>query len=101
MLHAKTFQLRAWKGLHWLASWFESRRAAKRIDEFICQHQDLGHLSTAKLLDDVNFLCINGNGQIGRQRPWGRCPNHNACLSSEGAGCDRKLYKYRSVVAFL
>src|ERR1700747_3041910 len=54
-----------------------------------------------KLLDDVDFFWINGDGEIRRQCTWRCRPNGNACFVLEMAAGDREPDVNGSVVALL
>ena len=87
--------------MKWFAGWFELCCDAKCIDESIREQERFRNAFASELLDDVKFLWIDRDSEIGRQSPRRGCPNGNARFVFQFAASDRKLDVNSGVVALL
>ena len=83
------------------ADGFEFCGGAKLRNAFVGQQQSFGGSVARKFLDDVEFLWMDRDGEVRRQRPRRRRPDGDAGFVFPLAARDRKFHVNRGVVAFL
>ena len=80
MLRADAFQLRARKGLRWLADGLPTRRRAEFLHQQLRENEHLRHAALREPAEDVLLLRMDGEREIRRQRPGRGCPGDEARL---------------------